>query len=955
MRIAGLWRSIWRRKNILLETPTDFAGVLQWEVAAINRARPQALACKNPASAQQANLVGLALSGGGIRSATFNLGVLQALAELKLLRLFDYLSTVSGGGYIGSWLTALIHRQGAGKLDPELEASLAAESRAGAAEHPAIKFLRDYSNYLTPRLGLFSADTLTMVTTALRNIYLNLAILIAFFCALLLAPRLLVRFDDFIAAEIAAQRLTVDVAAWLSLAAGAVLVLISLITIGSNLQYRQTPAHPWWSRETGIVCAAVFPTFVAAHFFSFGLSFAYAWTQQPLWLWLVFGMVLYTSPWVLGWLWSRRRPLPSALATPAEEPVLPHAPIWNLAAIVIAGLFGGWLLYGFTHMIPWLFQTIGGVAVTEHLFYPPSRSFLASWIVVGLGTPIIIKLFSLVVVLHIGLAGRYMTETSREWLSRLGAWLLTFALVWMSAFALLAFALPAIDAANSRLLEAGGIVGWLLSTVAGAYLGRSANSGTPEAPTWRDYIAIATPYIFVLGLFIMLTWGVHELLLKITGPNDACGMSADGLLAAAALQACLMHEIPTLTLVSGILICLAVGGALSLRVDVNLFSLHHFYRNRLTRCYLGASMYPERPTQPFTGFGSADDLHLNDLIKPSDYAEAAPVQRPYPIINAALNMVHGVDLGWQQRKAASFVFTPRYSGYELPAQSPAGTGMPHGCYRFSGQYMEANQGVTLGSAMTVSGAAASPNMGYHTSAPLAFLMTIFNVRLGRWCGNPCKDKWRNSGPVWGLPYLLSEVFSRATKDSKFVYLSDGGHFENLGIYELVRRRCRFIVAVDAGCDEKPSFEDLGNAIRKCYADFGVEIKIDVNLIRGENKENARYCAVGNINYGPDEAPGTLLYIKPSLIGDEPTDVLSYAAADMRFPHQPTADQWFDESQFESYRKLGHHIAKATFARACEPDPGAHGEAIIHPEKLFAALRELWNSPHTAPDITSNLT
>jgi predicted acylesterase/phospholipase RssA len=115
--------------------------------------------------------LGLAFSGGGIRSATFNLGVLQALAELRLLKDFDYLSTVSGGGYIGSWLSAWIHRAGVDTVERALSI------RDHPSEEPKeVTFLRSYSNYLTPRTGIFSTDTLAAVATYLRNLILNLSI-----------------------------------------------------------------------------------------------------------------------------------------------------------------------------------------------------------------------------------------------------------------------------------------------------------------------------------------------------------------------------------------------------------------------------------------------------------------------------------------------------------------------------------------------------------------------------------------------------------------------------------------------------------------------------------------------------------------------------------------------------------------------------------------------------------
>ena len=115
-------------------------------------------------------------------------------------------------------------------------------------------------------------------------------------------------------------------------------------------------------------------------------------------------------------------------------------------------------------------------------------------------------------------------------------------------------------------------------------------------------------------------------------------------------------------------------------------------------------------------------------------------------------------------------------------------------------------------------------MGYHSSPPAAFLMTMFNARLGWWMGNPRdKQNWLRSSPRRGLLYLLNELFGLTNDRTHFVNLSDGGHFENLGIYELVRRRCRYIIACDAEQDAALTFSGLGNAIRKCRTDLGVEI------------------------------------------------------------------------------------------------------------------------------------
>ena len=395
---------------------------------------------------------------------------------------------------------------------------------------------------------------------------------------------------------------------------------------------------------------------------------------------------------------------------------------------------------------------------------------------------------------------------------------------------------------------------------------------------------------------------------------------------------------------------------LSLRVDINEFSLHHLYRNRLIRCFLGASN-PARKSQPFTGFCDEDDLELKAFAPSQLPRDGMSYRGPYHIINAALNLVAGKELAWQKRKAASFIFTPRFCGYELPnleaPRSPSSKDPKppsNGCYRPTSKYASDDGGISLGTALAISGAAASPNMGYHSSPPLAFLLTVFNVRLGWWIGNPVQSKWKKPGPRFGLKYLVQELFGLAGAESNFVYVSDGGHFENLGLYELVRRRCRLIVACDAAQDRAFTFDDLGSAIRKCYADFGIEIEMDVNPIRPREDSNRslRRCAIGTIHYervDRDATPGTLVYLKASLTGDEPTDLLSYHSRNPDFPHQSTADQWFDESQFESYRKLGHHTGTSVFQEVVGKLRGT-GEsgAEIDPESLLAELRQYWYPP-----------
>ena len=167
------------------KNPTIFAQVLPDELACINRSRARRNVHANSVAG---NLTGLAFSGGGIRSATFNLGILQALAEKGLLRKFDYLSTVSGGGYVGSWLAALTHRlTKERKLNfDEVEKTLCPckYEPDKRAEPTVLHWLRLYSNYLTPRKGAISGDTWAMLGTWLRNVLLNQTILALIFMSL---------------------------------------------------------------------------------------------------------------------------------------------------------------------------------------------------------------------------------------------------------------------------------------------------------------------------------------------------------------------------------------------------------------------------------------------------------------------------------------------------------------------------------------------------------------------------------------------------------------------------------------------------------------------------------------------------------------------------------------------------------------------------------------------------
>jgi hypothetical protein len=242
--------------------------------------------------------------------------------------------------------------------------------------------------------------------------------------------------------------------------------------------------------------------------------------------------------------------------------------------------------------------------------------------------------------------------------------------------------------------------------------------------------------------------------------------------------------------------------------------------------------------------------------------------------------------------------------------------------------------------MAVSGAAVSPHFGAGVPAPVSALMTILNVRLGLWWANPRylhgeRPPSLLSVPLWPV-FFVQEMLSAFDPGTYRCLVSDGGHFENLGLYELVRRRCRFIVVSDAGADPERRFRDLGNAIRRCRADFDADIELDTELLRPDPATGVspRHVAVGSVRY-PDGASGILVYVKSSLSGDETPDVLQYRRDHPDFPHESTADQDFDEAQFESYRKLGEHVGETVFGtKPAGEDLG----------QFFAAVRDRWRTP-----------
>jgi hypothetical protein len=759
------------------------------------------------------------------------LGVLQGLARFGMLEHFHYLSTVSGGGYIGSWLSAWrsLHS------DKAVFAGLNAAEREGS-DRPQISGIRADSNYLTPMLGLLSADTWTLMTLYVRNLLLNWLLFLPFLTGCLLIPY-------WCAAVLRISQHETPWPAWPWYGAACVLLTLSL-TFGIFGRFRMR--GQWMTRQRFLLLV-VGPLVASATCFTAAAEFDGASRSSAtlqcldvgLLLWgTVIGMTIYAISWGIGRAAAGRTTL--------------RILWWDVVCWIVAGATVGTVI---SVAVQW---------ITRNSDHPQA--------IVVLGLSGIVLAYLAGDILYAGLASfSPRGDIDREWLARAAGWLAAVAVGWAVISAIVLYSPEVLQGGWARLF-AGGLGG--VSGLVTLLLGSSSLTAATRAATvlknvkWSRIAALAAVIFAVL----------LAALASLAGQELARSWSSD-------------PERPSIW-IDSVLIVLLVGAAflISLPVNVNRFSLHALYRNRLERAFIGSARAQERKPDPFTGFDPADNPRM---------AEAVPrtgESRLFHVINTTLNVVSSNNPAWQERKAESFVITRQFSGNPIVRFQPTAT--------YGDQY----GGISLGTATAISGAAVSPNQGYNSSPLIGFLLMLFNVRLGWWLGNPRTAMFRHEGPFWGIVPALKELAGATTDQGNWIYLSDGGHFENLGLYEMIRRRCRFIVVSDAGCDPKATFEDLGNAVRKIYIDFGVSISFEQLTIEARKTPPVPgvSCAIGTIKYPNSDQLGWLLYIKPGYHGTERADIRSYASFHEEFPHESTTDQWFSESQLEAYRALGAH-------------------------------------------------
>ncbi len=905
----------------------------------------------------------LCISGGGIRSAIFGLGILQGLARCGLLDRFHYLSTVSGGGYIGSWLSAWIknHAQGIGGVVAELRGR---RDSILSPEPRPIRHLREFSNYLAPKTGLTSVDFWTLIATFLRNIFLNWLVLISWLAAAMMVPRLYLAAinlqPDWDAATDYAKYVQI-MQFWnfwlnLLLAIGFVLIAVAMayavVDVPSTgnarlpqrrfLKFRQLPLMlaalalaEWWAlfrnvhgsepfrpREwllkfvafsvAGYLSGGVLATVLLA----FRKSKQKARPGRATGSLLRLGTILLTAAFAGFCLWAiatrmfLERPIQFTLKRDCEATPIP----WTKQKMKIPT--GTQVLITQIERRYTIETSQGPARITEKDLdalelkpnerlpdrFPMPAPAQNAVNYVCFAPALILAVLVLVNFLFTGLASWVSEDEDREWWGRSAAWLLITVFGWIVVNVIVLWGAQAISATPNRLdvflgqvkanpaakalLGAfGGITG-----VAGALLAvRSKLSKKLGQKAGFQWLLVAVAVVFLVLLSVVISW-VLVLIGSQHWAQNATAWLLGGKQDQLADPNSWRVQLFVVVFLTGAM--LLFGIVMGFFINANKFSLHATYRNRLIRAFLAASRTTRTP-HLFTGFDPADNIALRELSS----------EKPLHVINGALNLVKGQQLAWQERKAESFTMSRLHCG------------SLHVGYRPTAEY---GHEITLGTALAISGAAANPNMGYHSSPMVAFLMTLFNVRLGWWLGNPGPSgakTWRRSGPGYAVGPLFSEAVGNTTDRYKYVNLSDGGHFENLGLYEMVLRRCHFVVVSDAGEDPECSFADLGEAVRKIRVDFGIPIEFgpmsiyprsQIDTLKGPGHNSA----IGRIRYsvvdGSAAPDGILVYIKPACYGDEPRDIYEYFKTSKTFPHESTADQFFSESQFESYRMLGSH-------------------------------------------------
>jgi hypothetical protein len=853
-------------------------------------------------------VVGLSISGGGVRAATLGLGMIQLFITKGIFKRFDYMSTVSGGGYIGSCLSSLMTAEFDGKQGLERDANsryrvehIGVEAdnspliNTGRAKNEyqtleksqlsgwsQVNHLRTHGEYLTPDKGLFSWDVMSAVGTLLVGALTNLSLFV-------LALALIIAFHHFL------------------------FVLISANTFFQDIKVSYNPG-------TNI--------------------------SEMLGNWLYYrvggqiyniNMALRNSSWTVGLFCSlgyltgaiatfkaNRYPLRVYEAEEAEsegkmsqvDPNLERDSGYEIQDLMFGNFISTYKLIAFAAgpVLAYLF------VIYERLFSQQLNYDKHTYLII-MGLPVFFAL---------GLC--VATFTIPQFLSRyeqVSGRLYRYVFTGMQGASIygvvIAFFIPLLlimvfsnELTFSLLLSSIPLVGssyWIFQN-----LGRKTSEiNTPSffSKYWKPILTFSL-FIF-LGL--LFSW--------ISDWFKSYNWVETHFFFGHALQIDLFaFYVMFWSIVA--FVCI------SYMANVNDLSMHYFYRDRLSEAYLRTDARVLRPTSsqvelqgmPMVNLRNHENLLISKLGDGNG-------RGPYHIIVAALNLQGSNDLVRRSTKSDHFIF----SKYFIGSRSTGYMSSEH--YR--------GNSTKLSQAMTISAAAVASGMGAFSFPALDFYVALFNLRTGYWLENPWFLKFKEeqakndatskignwwfgtkerlrafyaSLPTFWSKYLLWEFTGQLSAKTRRIYVSDGGHTgDNLGLLPLLQRKCKTIVVCDFEEDQNYTFTSFDHASRAAYINYGIEIEIDLEQLIPKpdaqgmmSRHSEKSVVVGKIRYNdPENSEGTLYYLKSSISRDPktqqiPAPILNYSKGNTAFPHQSTADQYFDDEQFEAYRLLGQHIA-----------------------------------------------
>lgn len=781
-----------------------------------------------PRKSKDSREIGLSLSGGGIRSAAFSLGVVQALHVHGLFPKIDFLSTVSGGGYTGAALIAGIKRlQGKFPFGIDETTDRLGMGANEIADNDVVRDLRDRSRYLMPT-GKF--DLVVSLGIILRGLAVNAvmvaaAIFLAAGLTLLASPTreaLGASLVHIAFGEEAGSK--VYLGTWLVLtkllgvALVFWLVLWGLVRSAARGDSDQSDPASRWARLTAVFLVVVFVVFLCE----------------------------------------------------LQVPIIAKLLQWRDTGSIWKGWFSfqtsAFVLLSGNALLTVFWRTLVGYMQAADKKGPWRARFdkIVSGLVLVLlaaALPLllyVLYLWAVVLALHDdgnGLPAAFVFLPDRLgaiWLLLLPLWLMVSVAIW------------------SLMV---GLVGETLLSRRWWKEGAWRRAGSV-----RSIVAI----VLLLAVVLFVCRGLAPHL-------EASRLGA--------------HRIAADYLALSMV--LAMVGSL---FTENANSLHRLYRDRLN-----------------TAFNMGDgnrSYRLTELATVGSGADERPL-RPQLIVNAAVNIQHS-EHNKRARDADFFTFTPRHVGSETTQYVP------------TEEYQKAEPSLDLATVAAISGAAVSSAMGRAGIPLVAPTLALLNIRLAYWLRNPNrlvvgKAGSKASASDFKIPYLFLEMFKRLDENWPKVYVSDGGHIDNLGLYQLLKRRCDVIVVSDAEADPAMTFSAFVDVERFARIDLGIRMDVPVAAIReAVLKRQAElkkadvlsfkapahgHAVVGKISYPAlfeakrqvaPEKEGILVYIKASVTGDESTYVLDYEKRYPSFPHESTGDQFFSEEQFEAYRALGFH-------------------------------------------------